>query len=285
MNTVNEVLIQVADWKALSAGSVFIRINEEKEQQGLVHGINESGDGIIVTDVVDLKIGEFLTEAGIIKPGEEDKIYTPKTTFKNHPEANRAREIVRAWSLFTKNPALQTGMMQFVEHTFYPDQIFAWKSEEQLQKLFIPLQQKFKIGKYAPKVDHEKELAERFGKMLGELYDGKHLTYVAFIPREANKPSRFYSIGTKPHLETKGRLKDEPGGFNPNQGGHIKIISKEDELPKKFLVDAGSYDLGSGMHTSLAIAELVTEGMKRIYPEYEFVPVAGRGAQGVLQSY
>jgi len=289
MNTLLEsldaIFQEVADWRTLTEGSIVVRKNNEKFQQGAVHGLTEAGDGLIVTDVIDLNNGEFVTDAGIIRPMNGDSIYQLNSRFNGDGSSSKARDVVRAWALFTKHPALQKDLLLFVESSFSPDQILYWKKIDQLQNLFVPVQQKFKIGKFTPKVDHEKELHDRFASMLEELYDGKHLTYVAFIPREANKMGRFYSIGTKPHLETLANLKNEPGGFAPSQGGHLRIISKDDELPKKFLVDAGSYDLGSGMHTSLAIAEMVTDRMKMAYPQYEFVPVAGRGAQGVHQSY
>ena len=270
---------------SFSPGNLVIRKSEGKHQQGVVQRPTENGDGLIVTDVLDLNEGTYLTDAGIIRPGPDDRLYRVDSSFQTSPRADRAREILTSWVLFQKSPRIQRDLLSFTETCFYPEQIIEWKNQESLNRFFVPIQQKFKIGKFTPKIDHEKELAERFSQMLSELYDGKHLTYVAFIPREANKVSRFYSIGTKPHLETKAKLRDEPGGFNPNQGGHIKVISKEDERPMRFLVDAGSYDLGSGMQTSLAIAEMVTDGLKKLYPEFEFIPVAGRGAHGASQSY
>ncbi len=280
-----KILTPVDSVQSLKPGDIIVRWGDAKKQQGVFQSLTDTNDGLIVTDVIDLSEGSYLTEAGIIRQTPDDKIYKVENTFQTSGVSNQAREILKNWVLFTKLPALQKDLQNFVESCYFPEQLTYWKNTHQLSRLFIPLQQKFKIGKHAQKIDYEKELAKRFGEMLSQLYSGKHLTYVAFVPREANKLARFYSIGTKPHLETKANLRDEPGGFNPNQGGHIAVISKDDETPKRFLVDAGSYDIGSGMQTSLAIAEMVTNAMKKAYPQFEFKPVAGRGAHGTQQSY
>ncbi len=125
---------------------------------------------------------------------------------------------------------------------------------------------------------------ERFGEALRSLFGGKHMTYVAFIPREGSSDPMFYTIGTKPHLETMKQLEREPFGFRPNNGGHIKCVDEGEGKPV-LLVDAGSNDLGAGMHTPLAIAELVVEALKKLYPDLEYRPMAGRGAFGLQQSY
>lgn len=282
---VPECFQQVNSIGEIPGGSIAIRKNEAKFQQGGSLGLNEGGDGLVVSDVLNLNDFTYLAEAGIIKPAEGDLLYRCDDTFANSSKADRAREVLQGWTLFQKYAPLQKDMLAFLYNSFCPEQILTWKKEEQLSNLFVPMQQKFKIGKFTEKVDYDKELVDRFRNQLSELYDGKHLTYVAFIPREKNKLPRFYSIGTKPHLETRSNLREHPGGFNPNMGGHIAVLSREDEVPKRFLVDAGSYDLGAGMQTSLAVAELVTTNLSKLYPDFQFKPVAGRGAHGAQQSY
>lgn len=269
----------------LNPGDIVVRWGDSKKQQGTFQSVTDEKDGFVAIDVIDLANGNYLAEAGIIRNAPEDKLYRKVNNFNNSTFSNQAREILKSWPLYGKHPQLQKELQSFLESRYFPEQIIYWKKTQQLNRLFVPMQQRFQIGKFAVKIDYEKELAKRFGDMLSQLYEGKHLTYVAFVPREANKHARFYSIGTKPHLETRSRLREEQGGFNPNQGGHIAVISPHGETPKRFLVDAGSYDLGSGMQTSLAIAEMVSDALKKAYPQFEFKPVAGRGAHGAQQSY
>ena len=50
-------------------------------------------------------------------------------------------------------------------------------------------------------------------------------------------------------------------------------------------MDAGSNYLGRGVKTPLHVSEAVTAGLKKVYPEFEFTPLEGRGAYGTEQSY
>ncbi len=53
----------------------------------------------------------------------------------------------------------------------------------------------------------------------------------------------------------------------------------------KIIVDAGSNYIGRGVKSTLFTAKQVATALKKAYPEYEFIPLAGRGAFGVEQSY
>ncbi len=280
-------LKKITSVQDVKPGDVIRRVSHDmsKDQQGGAAGYTEDGSGIIVTDVVDLKNNSFLTEGGIIRPSENDTLFIHTSSFGADPASDKALEIITDWTLFREHPALQQSVIAFVKGSYSPAHIMDMKKNENMSALFVPIQEKFSIGRFKAKVDYEKELLARFYKQLDSLYEDAHLTYVAFIPREKNKASRFFSIGTKPHLETQKACLEAPGGFKPNQGGHLKIISRENERPKRFLVDAGSYELGGGQFTSLAIAEMVTDAMKENFPDFEFVPTAGRGAYGLAQSH
>ena len=95
---------------------------------------------------------------------------------------------------------------------------------------------------------------------------------------------RFYSAGTKPHEETTNLLKEEAFNFHPSHGGHIKADGTK-EGRKHFLVDAGSNIYGRGIKTPLHVSEQVVEGLKKVFPEFEYTPMPGRGAFGTEQSY
>jgi hypothetical protein len=220
-----------------------------------------------------------------VRPADGDKLYVHKSRFDGGEKANEALEIVQSWTLFRDQPALQTDILNFVQTAFSPAQLLAWKKEDSLKFVFVPIQQRFKIGRFKEKIDYDKVRLERFRDQMARLQSGKHMTYVAFIPREGSHMPMFYSIGTKPHLETMKVLEREPFGFRPNHGGHIKCLSEEAGQPKRFLMDAGSNDLGAGMNTSLATAEMVVESLLALYGDFEIKPVPGRDAFGIQQSY
>jgi hypothetical protein len=280
-----DYLQSLQDINALSPGSIVRRVAGEKDQQGCFVRLTDEGDGLIVTEVLDLKAGEYLAEAGIVRPAPGEQLYVHNSKFDGSEGANDALEIVRTWVLFREQPALQREILEFVQRAFSPAQLLRWKKEDSLKYLFVPVQQRFKIGRFKEKVDYDKIRLERFQEQLAALHSGKHMTYVAFIPREGSHVPMFYSIGTKPHLETMKSLEREPFGFRPNHGGHIKCVSEEPGEMKRFLVDAGSNDLGAGMHTSLATAEMIVENLLSLYGDFEYKPVPGRDAFGLQQSY
>lgn len=273
----------VEDIKLLSSHTV-IRRTGSRDQQGRFIRIHEDGLSLVAVNVFDPVNHQFLAEAGVIKLDSSDKIYRLKRHFGDDQESESARQVLRKWSLFREHAELQAEFLETLECSYGPEQILTLQRQESLQSLFIPLQQKYKIGKFKEKIDWNKVREERFAALINSLFEGKHLTYVAFIPTDTNHEPMFYSIGTKPHLETVKNLLEEPFAFKPTHGGHLKIVSGKDE-PKKFVVDAGSNDLGRGTYTSLATAEMITHALQPFFPDYEFVPLAGRQAYGVQQSY
>ncbi len=280
-----DYLVKFEDISTLEPGVIIRRQSDGKIQQGGFVKLTDEKDGVILINVVDLENDAFAAEGGIIRPGEGDELFRHVSRFGESSSTDAARAVLTGWSVYGKHPNLQGEMMEFMESAYSPEHVLDLKKTDELARLFVPLQQKFKIGKFTEKTDWNKVRFERFKTQLAEMEDGKHMTYVAFIPREGSHQPMFYSIGTKPHLETMTRLKDEGFAFRPNNGGHIKVISAQNETPKRFLVDAGSNDLGSGVHTSLAVAEMITEALKKVYPENEYEPMAGRGAFGIQQSY
>jgi len=280
-----DYLLEVEDIQSLQPGMIVHRENEQKKQQGHFVKLTDEKDGLIVLNVIDLNAPSLVAEAGIIRPEPGDKIFRHASRFGESPQTDAARRIITEWTLFRNHPEIRNEIVEFTEMTFSPEQVTHLKKREELKQVFIPVQERFQIGKFQKKIDWNEVRRTRFKELVDSLGDGKHITYIAFVPRETNHEPLFYSIGTKPHIETLTNLKREPFAFQPTNGGHIKIISGLEETPRRFLVDAGSNDLGSGVHTSLAIAELVTTALKKILPENEFVPVAGRGAHGLHQSY
>jgi hypothetical protein len=109
---------------------------------------------------------------------------------------------VADWSLLRKHPELRDRILSFAAAVFSPEQVLEMKKTDTLQKLFVPIQQRFAIGKYAERVDWRKRMVDAFRERLESLHPGDHLTYIANIPEGAIRPPSFFSAGTKPHQET-----------------------------------------------------------------------------------
>ena len=279
-------LSTVVDPHQLQQGMVVRRVSATKIQQGGFVRMNDEGDGLILLNVIDLKNGTFAAEAGVIKPEPGDVLYRHPTRGESASSTEKARQVLARWPLYERHPELKSDMLEFMEISYSGDHVLYLKRHEMLSQLFVPLQERFKIGKHEEKPDYDKMREDAFAEQLLGLYDEKHITYVAFIPtKDTSHKPLFYSIGTKPHIETMKKLEREPFAFKPNRGGHIKIVSPRGEEPRRYVVDAGSNDLGRGMHTSVAVAETVSDALKEFFPDVLFKPLPGRDAFGLQQSW
>lgn len=275
---------QIEPEDTVNKGNILRRIGQSKDQQGHFIKSAEDARSWVLVEVLDMLEGKYIAEGGIIRFEEGDKIYISDQTFSDSSDHTKVWELIHNWSLYKHNNHLQSEIELFVKTSFLPNQILEWKKNDELKYLFVPIQQKFQIGKYEEKIDPVKIRTDQFRDQLASLTDGKHMTYVAFIPRNKNSEPMFFSMGTKPHLETRKVLGEQIYGFHPNHGGHIKgAVNDNDEIT--LLVDAGSNDLGAGTHTSLATAEMIVDNLKVLYPEFNYKPLKGRGAFGIQQSY
>ncbi len=276
-------LTKIEDLDSLQRGDIVRRVGPSREQQGVFIRRDADG-GLIVCDVIDLVECSFLAEAGVMRPSPEFEIFRLGHRFGQSDNSEQARQVVRAWPLFRDNPLKQKEIMEFVESVYTTNQILDLQKAGNLRALFVPIQQKFKIGKFTEKVDWDKIRDDRFKQALEAMGEGGHMTYVAFIPGEQNHKPLFYTIGTKPHQETITALNREHFAFKPSHAGHIKLLNTI-EGKKHFAVDAGSNFLGAGIHTSLPTAEMVTDALETLFPNCVFEAKAGRGAFGIQQSY
>ncbi len=279
----NGVLTEVNAFSELSKGTIVRRVSGSKDQQGIFFGEDDSG-GIILVNVINMLDISFETEAGILRPSQTDKLYRYTTSFGNDRVSENAREILQSWSLYSKYPKQQKAIMYFMETGYAPEQIIDLAKTDNLKFLFVPVQQRFKIGKFEEKINWSLERKQRFGRHLDGMRKGDHITYVAFIPQKKTETPLFYSIGTKPHESTVLSLGSEPFNFKPDKGGHIQCHDDTSEQ-KIFIVDAGSEYIGKGHKTSIDTAKEITKALSSIYKKYEFIPVQGRGAVNVKQSY
>ncbi len=273
---------EIVPGNEIESGSVVRRINGEKDQQGAFMRYDDTG-ALILVNVVDMKNTEFAAEAGLLRCDQSDKLYRYTTSFANSARSADALTVLTEWALYKKHSLLQDAMKYFFMTAFVPEQILALKKADMLKQVFIPLQQKFKIGKFVEVVDWDKVRYDRFMELLYNLDAGDHLTYVAMVPQTISYNPMFYSIGTKPHQTTAESLKSEPFGFKPSHGGHIKCVENDGGV--MLLVDAGSDFLGKGLKTPLRDAEIVVKALKKLYPGFIYKPLEGRGAFGSEQSY
>jgi hypothetical protein len=277
------ILAPVKNITELTKGTIVRRVSESKDQQGIFLGPDDSG-GIILVNVINMIDISFETEAGILKPSSSDRLYRYTTSFNQNPVSEKAREVLRSWSLYSKNPGQQDAIMAFMETAYAPEQVLDLAKTDNLKYLFIPVQQRFRMGKYEEKIDWSHERKQRFRRHLEGMRKGDHITYVAFIPPNTSGSALFYSIGTRPHESTVLSLRSEPFNFKADRGGHILCTDDSPER-KKYLVDAGSNYIGKGHKTSIDTAKSVSKALAASYREFDFTPVAGRGAFTGEQSF
>ena len=267
----------------LEQGTIIQRIGVEKHQQGCFFQRDED-KGLILINILDMIEGSLYALKGVLKPLAEDKIYYYPTTFKNSAVAEKALAVVKEWALYKKHADLQSQIINFVSITYAPEQILDFKKKDALQFLFVPIQQMFRIGRFKERRDPERVCADSFALWLESLKNGNHITYIALVMQQKSYRAKFYSAGTKPHESTVEQLRGEIFNFNPTHGGHIKADGLKNGK-KHFIVDAGSNYLGRGVKTPLHISKHVVESLKKLYPDFEFTAMEGRGAFGTEQSY
>ena len=265
-------------------GTILRRMGKEKDQQGMFTRFDDDG-GIILLSIIDPVKGEYIAEAGILKAEEGDRFFAYKDSFHHEShERHEALEILHKWPLYVKNEKLHNAMETFVKSSYSPAQILLYQKTDNLSRLFVPLQQRFYIGRCERRIDWKKRRKELFREKLESLTNGDHLTYLAYIPRTQSESSAFYSAGTKPHYETDLCLQSEPFAFAATHGGHIKAFADKDGK-HGFLVDAGSEYRGKGKKATFLDADMVVKSLRQMYHDKNFVSVEGRGAFGTEQSY
>ena len=279
----DDLLIPLNKKKLLEPGIIIRRIGKDKDQQGCFLQYGDD-NGLILINIIDMKTNTLVVSKGLMKPKRGEKLYYYKTTFRNSPAAEEAIAIVKNWDLYKKHRDIQTSIIRFVSATYVPEQILDLKKKDSLSLIFIPIQQKFRIGRFKDRRNPERICHDRFRFWLESLNEGEHITYVAQVLQQKDYTPRFYSSGTKPHVVTIELLRNEIFNFQPTHGGHIKTAGVK-EGKKHFIVDAGSHALGSGANTPLNTSEKITEALIKLYPEFQFTPKQGRGAFGKEQSY
>jgi len=274
-------LLRPLNNKILEMGTIVRRINDEKDQQGCFVQYDDDGN-LILVNVIDLKDGHFLASEGLLKI-EGDEIFYYTSAFKKDAQSTEVIHIIKEWALYKKHPELQKGIMRFVQSSYVPQQILQWQKEDSLVNLFIPIQQRFRIGRFKERRNPDRIMKDQFKGWLEELQPGDHLTYVAMIPKSKGHKPAFFSAGTSPHQVTESLLLDSEFNFQPTHAGHIRVERNNGKM--HFYVDGGSNYLGRGNKTSLRVAKEVTDALGKTYSDFMFTPLQGRDAFGNTQSY
>jgi hypothetical protein len=263
--------------KNLEPGTIIRRISDNKDQQGSFLKFDEEHN-MILANIIDMSTGTLIANEAVLKSQSGDKIYYYDSSFDDGPLSKKALAIVKEWPLFKEHKNLQDRIISFIRVTWVPEQIIEMSKNKSLQHLFVPLQQRFRIGRFKELRDPGRVCNDTFILWLESLNEGNHITYLAHIPHQKDAVPRFYSSGIKKHEETAKLLQKEKFKFDPTHGGHINAAGIKNGK-KHFNVDAGCNYLGLGVKTPLNVSQLVSNALKIVYTEFEFTPLDGCGAQ------
>lgn len=278
-----EDVLKVEIGEYIPEDTYLIRINNSKIQTGTVESYCDE-ESLVLKNVINASNNSFFAEEGILKISSTDELYIINSFYNNNPESKKALHLITNWALYVKHANIQKNILSFVKETFPPALINFMKENGELNRIFIPIQQKFKIGKFAPKKNWDLINRKEFKSSLENLLHNDYVTYMGHIPRHGFEKPMFFTTGKISHLETDIRLKDKPYQFSTNCGGNIKFIEEKDNK-KYFLVDAGASYKGPGVNATKDDALEVIDYLKKLYPEFHFVPTNGRNAIGTQYSF
>lgn len=263
----------------LTKGTFIIRISETDHliELGKFCGYKNE-NAIILKNIIDLKNNEYFAESGILKITSKDEIFIIENRKYTHEQLKRFIRIIKNWALFPKLLKNREKYINFILSTFPYEFIFWCEENLLLNHIFIPVQQKFKIGKYSNFSKWEDYNHSNFKWRLDKLYNDDYITYMGRIPVCAGDRMFFYSKGKFSHIETEHKLKCEPVIYDTNCGGSIKCVKNINNV-KFFVVDAGSTYKGKGALATFGEADIVADYLNKMYPEFVFMPARGRKAK------
>ncbi|MFW6364957.1 MAG: hypothetical protein ACOC2H_00625 [Spirochaetota bacterium] len=263
--------------------SFVLRITDETSQTAMYRGMTDDGC-LLLSNVIELKSNLFIASDGVVRPERFGELYLMDSFYCEDIYSEQALDTVINWSLFQNTPRMQRRMLSFVKEAFAPMYVLYLKRTDQMHRLFVPVQQRFRIGRYALKPRWEDANLAKFKTQLETLVREKHITYVGHLPESLTDTPVFFTAGNYSHLETDRIFHDEPCLYRANCGGNIKL-AREDESAKCFVVDAGASYKGNGVNASREEASVVAGYLKELFPDYVFVPASGRGAVGTGYSF
>jgi hypothetical protein len=184
--------------KKLTPGTIIRRIGEGKDQQGSFLEYDPD-DNMILINIIDLTNGTLVASMGVLRPRRDDRIFYSSSSFDSGPASRKALAIIREWPLYKKHAALQEQILDFIGLVYAPEQILRLSETGALNFLFVPVQQKFRIGRFTERRSPERVCNDIFLQRLQTLHRGSHITYLALVLQQKHYIPRFYSAGTKSH--------------------------------------------------------------------------------------
>ncbi|MBN1501355.1 MAG: hypothetical protein JW982_14440 [Spirochaetes bacterium] len=270
---------KVESGQIIPDNSYILRINKNTAQLGSFRSYHDENT-VILRNVIDLINNEYITDEGILRSDKSDELFLIESCYAKNIQTDKALNMIYNWALFAKYKSYQPGILNFVKTTFSPEFILWAKKEGYLSCIFIPIQQKFKIGRFSQNSRWEDINKIDFKTKLETLTENDYLTYIGYLPQHIIEDPMFYSTGKISHIETDLRLKKAPFLYNSNCGGNIKFLN-EKRNARYFLVDAGASYKGKGVNATKEHACDVIAHLKKMYPEFYFLPASGRDALGV----
>jgi len=262
--------------EGLEPGTIIRRIGNGKDQQGSFLEFDENYN-MILANIIDLQTGHLVANEAVLKPRQNDKLYYYESSFDSSPVSDKAMKVITTWPLYKKHVELQEKIVNFISIAYTPEQVMEMSRTDTLHLLFIPVQQKFRIGRFNERRNMERVCNDVFMLWLESVSKDKHITYLARIVEQKHLTPLFYSAGTKTHEKTAAQLRSEIYKFDPTHGGHIKAAGLK-KGKRHFIVDAGSKYMGLGTKTPLHVSEFVADALRETYLEFEFTPTEGQGA-------
>lgn len=260
----------------LEPGTIIRRIGNGKDQQGSFLEFDEKYN-MILANIIDMNAGHLVASEAVLKPQQNDKLYYYASSFDSSPVSEKAMKIITTWPLYKKHIELQDKIINFISLSYAPEQVLEMSKNDTLHLLFIPVQQKFRIGRFTERRSMDRICNDVFMLWLESINKDKHIMYLARIVEQKNQVPLFYSAGTKTHEKTATQLNSEIYKFDSTHGGHIKAAGMK-KGKRHFIVDAGSKYMGLGVKTPLHVSEFVANALRETYHEFEFTPTEGQGA-------
>jgi hypothetical protein len=272
-----DFIVEVKNFSEIREGS-FILIKGAGELHS-ARLVMHKGKALIVENVIDLIEGNFVAEQAVLQSASGEAIYRVVSDYSDEDDAHSVSAILARSALFHRYPYLHRTLADFVKAAWPPKLVLFLDRIDSLKSIFVPIQQRFRIGRFSVDQKWDHANARHFREMLERLIPNEYITYMGYIPQGRNCSPVFFSEGTATHLETDMKLKKEPFLYTSNCGGNIKL-QKDDAGEKIFLVDAGSSYKGNGVNALIEDASWVSDYLRSLYPEFRFIPVSGRGAVG-----
>ena len=181
---------QIADFKA---GEVLIKVYKDTICMGRV--ISADNEKIVLESIIDLNAATMIAEQGFMKILDNESYFSVDTDF-SFDECKDALSVIETSALYTANPAKRKDIVSFTASVFPPRFILFLKKKNMLSTIFVPAQQKLRIGKYTGLEKWEDVNKNRFRNMLEELCENEYIKNMACLPEGRSKRDLLFTSGT-----------------------------------------------------------------------------------------